>query len=324
MQIKIIGDLVGQRLDKLLTQIQTKEQGGQALSRSQIQKKIKTGDVLVNGRMVTPHYFLKKNDEIIIASTNKPVNKKNQSKITDQAKRPIPQIIADEKDYLIINKPPGLTVHGGLGITEKTLIDWLLEKYPQTKQIGEDPIRPGIVHRLDKEASGLMVIAKNQTFYDHIKQQFAGRKITKKYLALVHGKILKKSGEINFPIARSIKKGRMAALPLNQIIKNQSQGKKAITEYQITSNFINYTLLKLQIKTGRTHQIRVHLAAIDHPIVGDKIYGATKAKLKNKRLLINRLFLVAAELGFENLAGQAVAYQIELPPELKSFLTIIK
>jgi 23S rRNA pseudouridine1911/1915/1917 synthase len=251
------------------------------------------------------------------------------------AKNIEPQIIAETEDYLVIDKPAGLIVHGAPGITEKTLVDWLIAHYPKIKSVGDDESRPGIVHRLDKEASGLMVIAKNQKSFDSLKKQFQKRQVTKKYLALVHGKIIKEDGCLNFPIKRARDGHRMAALPTNNTaienkkrpnnrdfgtIKAEDEAKEAITEFCVLHRYINYTLLEVKIKTGRTHQIRVHMYAYGHPLLGDSLYFTKKTKVKNEKAGLNRLFLVSYELCFKDREGQKQIFTLKLPAELQKFL----
>lgn len=246
-----------------------------------------------------------------------------------------PTIIFENDDYLVINKPAGLIVHGGTGITESVLTDWLRVRYPEIENVGDDPIRPGIVHRLDKEASGLMVIAKNQKAFNYFKKQFQNRKITKKYIALAHGAISKEEDTIAFPIKRSKDGYKMAALPVSSetisdknkpnnrdrgTLRAQEESKEAITEFCVLHRYINYTLLDVTIKTGRTHQIRVHFYAYGHPLVGDPLYWTKKSKVKNEKIKLGRIFLVAKELSFKDLDGEKQKFSIELPADLQSFL----
>ena len=234
------------------------------------------------------------------------------------------QTIFENNDFLVINKPAGLLVHGANHIKEPTLADQLLKKYPELAKIGEDPCRPGIMHRLDKQVSGLMVIAKMQAYFDHLKKQFQDRTIIKIYIALVYGKIEKDEDEINFPIQRSSKGHKMAALPFTTKGKLTKEGRQAITEFEIIKKFINYTLLKVKIKTGRTHQIRVHLSAYGHPIVGDDLYSTKKTREKNRKIKLNRIFLAATELSFMDLNKKQKTFKINLPNELKEVLQKIK
>lgn len=242
-----------------------------------------------------------------------------------------PEIIHETTDYLVINKPAGLAVHGGGNLKEATLIDWLIGKYPKIKEVGDDPKRPGIVHRLDQDVSGLMVIAKNPASFLNLKNQFKQRSVTKEYLALAYGKMSQDYGTIEFPITRSQSGHRMAALPANAVdlltrrhprgrdqgnIESWLKSRKAWTEFTVLKKFVNYTLLSLKIKTGRTHQIRVHLFALGHPLVGDDLYFTKKTKEKNKKLNLGRIFLVSYHLGFRDLNNQEQDFQIELPGDL--------
>jgi 23S rRNA pseudouridine1911/1915/1917 synthase len=247
----------------------------------------------------------------------------------------VPEIISETDDYLVINKPAGLAVHGGGNLTEPTLADWLINYYPKIKKVGDDSVRPGIVHRLDKEVSGLMVIAKNQKSFTALKEQFKSREIVKEYLALVYGQVANDEGLIDFPIKRSQTGHKMAALPLKAeklLTRRHPQGRdqgningwfkarSAQTEFQILKKFVNYTLLRVKIKTGRTHQIRVHFFAYGHPLVGDNLYVTPKTKIKNKKLNLGRIFLMAEHLSFRDLNGQEQDFKIELPSELAAAL----
>ncbi len=254
------------------------------------------------------------------------------------------QIIEDNKDYLIINKPAGLIVHGGASIKEPTLVDWLLEEYPELKNVGEDPIRPAIVHRLDKEASGLMIITKNNSAFEYYKEQFKSRKIEKEYLALVFGNLDKNEDIIDFPIKRSSQGHKMACIPkTNKNIDGQEdldeekicnralgniraleKSRQAITEYSVIKRLINYTLIKVRIKTGRTHQIRVHFSAYGHPLVGDNLYGTKKTKIKNNKINLNRIFLMSSHLGFIDQLGEKKEFSIDLGPDLQEALLKLK
>jgi len=251
----------------------------------------------------------------------------------------IPEIIFNDENYLVINKPAGLVVHGGVAVKDKTLVDWLLEKYPEIQNVGDDPIRPGIVHRLDKEVSGLMVVAKNNQAFDSLKGQFQKRDINKQYLALVHGQLNKTDGEINFPIKRAKEGYKMAAMPLDsgllskrKTLQNRDEGnlagwlkaKEAITSFKVLKKFINYTFLEVKIKTGRTHQIRVHFLAYGYPLVGDNLYYTKKTKLRNQKINLERIFLVASRLAFTDLQGEKKNFVISLPQKLEDFISQLK
>jgi len=314
----ITSEFSGQRLDKfLVTQFPD-------YSRSQIQKMIKSGQVSVNNKEPTVHQFLKINDTISIEPTQDAVPTTASTPLPaplpvgalSRQQPPAPEIIADTPNYLIINKPAGLIIHEAPGVNEPTLVDWLLEKYPELKKIGEDPSRPAIVHRLDKEVSGLMVVPKTQAMFDHLKSQFKTRQIKKEYMALVYGKPNKLEDEINFNIDRSVTAKRMAAIPTKE-----ARGRKAITKFEVLETFINYTLLKIIPETGRTHQIRVHLNAYGLPVVGDRIYKPKKLK---KLLPIDRLFLHATSLGFFDLENERQEFESLLPTELENILKQLK
>jgi 23S rRNA pseudouridine1911/1915/1917 synthase len=234
------------------------------------------------------------------------------------------QTIFENDEYLVINKPAGLLVHGAEHIKEPTLVDQLTKNHPKIGKIGDDPERPGIMHRLDKLVSGIMVIAKTQDSFENLKSQFKDRTIQKKYRALVHGKISRDYGEINFPINRSNQGFRMAAQPATVKGEKNPIGRHAITEFTVTKRFINYTLLDVKIITGRTHQIRVHLSAYNHPVVGDDLYGTRKTREKNKKLGLDRIYLVCTELEFKDLAGNKQNFKINISKEFKELLKIIK
>lgn len=234
------------------------------------------------------------------------------------------KLIRANAEFIIINKPAGLLVHGADHLDEETLADQLLADYPEIRKVGDDPIRPGIVHRLDKLASGLMVIARTQESFYNLKEQFQKRTINKHYTALVYGQIAKDKDEINFPILRSSKGYKMAALPETVKGEKNIDGRNAISEFEIIKRYINYTLLKVKIKTGRTHQIRVHMSAYGHPLVGDDLYSTKKTKVKNKKVDLERIFLVADELEFKDLRGELQKFEIGLPEELVVFLGKIK
>lgn len=321
-KIKITDKQIGQRLDKFLSN------SYKNISRSKIQKLIKDGEIVVNDKKVPSHYFLKQDDIISVDfDFKKDIKKINSSDFLFWDNKI--KIISDTEEYLVINKPNGLIAHGAGHIKSYTLDDWLIKKYPNIKKIGENPVRPGIVHRLDKDVSGIMVIAKIQDSFDSLKKQFQKRKVEKEYTALVYGKTDKDEDEINFPIKRSSDGYKMAAVPEEKQIflssaKTGITARRAITEFKIFKRFINYTLLKIKIKTGRTHQIRVHMLAYGHPVVGDDLYNTKRTREQNKKLDLGRLFLVADKLSFYDLKGKLQIFKIGLPKELEGFLGKIK
>ncbi len=249
-------------------------------------------------------------------------------------------IIYENDDFLAVNKPAGMLVHrpekGPKSTQEEgVLTDWIRERYPEAKEVGDPSthstsaqglgqvnLRPGIVHRLDEDTSGILLIAKNQRFFEYLKGLFQKREIAKTYLALVHGRMAGK-GRIEKPIglkSGSVKRSVRA--------KDMKMVKEAVTEYwalkvfkrpdpKREGEFVYYTLLRVSPHTGRTHQIRVHLASIDHPIVGDELYGRKK---ENKKMEIGRQFLHAESIEFNLEDGSRIKMEAELPSDLSDFL----
>jgi len=304
------------RLDKFLT----KKIPGQ--SRSQIKKMIKNDLVLVNGNPAKVHHFLKIGEEITILPD---VETKAETSITEKATvQREPKIIFENDNFLVLEKPAGLLVHPTeLGETN-TLVDWVHQKYPEIETVGEYQYRGGIIHRLDKDVSGIMVVAKNDQAFYHLKNQFKERQVKKVYLALVYGKIDQAEGEIDLPIGRN-KEGHFVAHPRQGKEKFLAQDKVAKTKYKVVEYIKDYTLLQIQIVTGRTHQIRVHLSAIGHPILGDQIYKPKKKFLQILRQKIKvidpgRIFLHSHQIGFNDLNNQWQEFTSPLPKKLKNFL----
>ncbi len=241
------------------------------------------------------------------------------------------KIIYEDKNFLAVNKPAGVLVHSIKDSRfkiqdskEETLVDWLLNKYPEIKNVGDDPkTRPGIVHRLDKDTSGVILIARNQKYFEYLKELFSpygrqGKQIKKTYLALVWGEVKPKTGKIAKPI--SLKPGGV-----KRTVWKGKMEKEAITEYKVIKS-IKYkvssikeevfSLVKVIPKTGRTHQIRIHLASIGHPIVGDSLYGS-----KTNPFNLERQFLHAESLEFPIEEGRMIKIEAELPENLQNVLS---
>jgi len=228
-----------------------------------------------------------------------------------------PRVIYRDENFLALKKPAGLLVHAGGGVKskEKTLADWLKENYPQTGKVGDDPVfRPGIVHRLDKDTSGLMLVALNQDYFSYLKSLFQSRQIKKTYLALVHGSVKEKEGLIEKTIG--LKSGSIKRTTRLDSAKNL---KPAVTYYRLQKRFSlggeKFSLLAVAPQTGRTHQIRVHLASIGHPVVGDKLYGG-----KRDSLGLERQFLHASTLEFPVEPGKVMKIAADLPGDLENTL----
>jgi len=303
----------GLRLDKFLTQ------EIEDLSRAFIQKLIKDKKVVVNSKSAKCSYKLRIGDQIEIEY------KKEQGKLKLNPKIKL-NIIYENKDVIVINKPAGLVVHPANYEITDTLVNGLLSYYPKIRSVGEDKLRPGIVHRLDKDTSGTLVIAKNNKAFQYIKSQFKNRKVQKTYIALVHGKVTPKIAQIEKPIARN-KFNPLKMTVLKTQISNSSL-KYALTKYKVLQYINNYSLLEVYPKTGRMHQIRVHLSSIGHPVVGDekysskfkvperRIYGAGKSS----KLRLDRQFLHASKLNIKLPDGTHAEFEAKLPKDLQNFL----
>jgi len=283
------------------------------IPRAQAQKLIKGGKVKVNEAVVEkPSLKIVLDDSVEVMSLDR------QPK-TDNLKPPKLDILFEDSDVLVINKPSGLLVHRvGPDDTTPTLVDALLAHDPKIAEVGDAPEeRPGIVHRLDKMASGILVVAKNQPAFEYLKNQFATRTAKKEYAALVYGQIKQDTGEINFRIGRSKRTGKMVAKPAGS-----EEGKEAITEFDLVERYATTSLLQVRIKTGRTHQIRAHLQAFNHPIVGDLLYR-NKQMTNIRPIELDRLFLHAAKLTITLPSGEIKTFEAKLPKDLKALLTTL-
>jgi len=227
-------------------------------------------------------------------------------------------IVYEDEDVVVLNKQAGTSVHPSVNEPKGTLVDVLLERYPKLKSVGDDPIRPGIVHRLDKDTSGLLVVAKNQKAFEFLKKEWQNGRVVKKYLALVWGHP-KEKGEIISELARSPKdfRKRIVVRPEKQKDKKIA-GKLAVTEYKVVKKYKDFSLVEVCPKTGRMHQIRVHMASIGHPVAGDKLYGR---RSPYGRSSIGRHFLHAFYLSFSLPIGKKLALEADLPEDLRAFLT---
>lgn len=307
---------INQRLDKFLAE----NLPGQ--TRSQIKKIIKNELVLVNNKPAKVHHFLKSGEEIVILPD---IEAKAETTITQKsAVNLVPKIIFENNNSLILEKPVGMLVHPTDAGETNTLVDWLAKKYPELETVGEDKYRGGIIHRLDKDVSGVMVVAKNDQAFYHLKNQFKERLVKKIYLALVYGTVDQEGGEINLPIGRN-KDGQFVAHPRQGDEKLLAKDRIAKTKYKVVEYIKDYTLVEVQILTGRTHQIRVHLSAIGHPVLGDQIYKPKKKFLQILRRKIKvvdpgRIFLHSHKLGFNNLKNEWVEFTSPLPRKLTDFL----
>lgn len=297
--IELVLDLPGERLDRALVQMLPQ------LSRTQVQKLIKDQLVLVNGRAAKASQQLEGNEQVQL-TLPQPVN-------TDLVPDDISlDIRYEDDDLLVINKPAGMVVHPGTGHYRGTLVNAVLHYCPDVLGVGYEK-RPGIVHRLDKHTSGLIIVAKNDHALHVIQSQFRRRDISKRYIALVEGHLRPPEALIDAPIGRNKQeRKKMAVIPLH----HSATSRPAQTRYHNLTTYDDYTLVECFPLTGRTHQIRVHLAYIGFPIVGDNVYGRAR-----QRTSLGRHFLHAAGLTFKRPSDRKeISCEAELPLELTSFL----
>jgi len=268
------------------------------LSRTKAQKLIEDGLITVNNRVVRASYRLESGDTVTVNIPDEPSGKLIAEKI------PL-NILYEDEDLIVVDKPSGLTVHPAPGHQEHTLVNAILAHYPHLADIGDD-LRPGIVHRLDKDTSGLMLVAKNEPAQMNLINQFKSHAVVKTYQALVKGHLSPEQGSIESDIGRDTRNRKKMAVV--------SEGKEARTQYKVIRYIKDFSLLEIILETGRTHQIRVHLAAIGYPVVGDSVYG-----VKSKYL--SRQFLHSCRLGFVlPSSGENVVFTSELPPDLQKAL----
>ncbi len=290
----------GERLDKLIT-----DQLGDQLTRSQVQALIKGGHVWVNDKLAKPGWKLRGGESVVIEVPPPPEDAEQTV-----APEPIPlDVLYEDADLAVIHKPAGLVVHPGAGHREHTLVNAILARYPEIADMRYAPQRRGIVHRLDKDTSGLILIARNAASLQKLMSQFQQRTVDKTYLALTEKAPPTRTGRIDAPLDRDpANRQRMAVA---------RGGRPAITEYQVTEEFRDgSTLLEVRLLTGRTHQIRVHLAFIHAPLVGDTTYGYRRGKRGP-----GRQFLHATRLCFDHpRTGERLCFDAPLPPDLSHYL----
>jgi 23S rRNA pseudouridine1911/1915/1917 synthase len=323
-------EAAGQRLDQFLT-AQLPD-----TSRARVQQLLAEGKALVKGTAAKPSLKLKGGETITVSGDAEPPPLRAIAE-------DIPlDVVYEDDDLIVVNKPAGMMVHAGAGATDDarnrgTLVNALLHRFSQLSGVGGET-RPGIVHRLDKDTSGLLLIARNDTAHRNLARQFSGRAVKKRYIALIHGWPERARGTINAPISRdAIRRTRMTT--------RGSAGRTAVTHYEvrerIESPYGKFALLDVHIETGRTHQIRVHMASIGHPVVGDTLYGAAgvlrsanlprKGSRKTARsaspesqppaLSLDRNFLHAAAIEFAHpRTGKPLAFEAALPGGLTSYL----
>jgi 23S rRNA pseudouridine1911/1915/1917 synthase len=283
-------------------------------SRARLQRLIESEDVLVNGNPAKPSYKLREQDEVEVELVAPPADVFTPENI------PI-DILYEDTTLIVVNKPAGLVVHPAAGSPSGTLANALAYHFQQLPDAGTG-LRPGIVHRLDRDTSGLLVVAKTEAALENLSDQFRERTVFKSYVALVHGRVLANSGRIDQPLARDpTNRTRMAVV---------RGGRNALTLYRVRRSFERFTLLDVELKTGRTHQIRVHLAWLKHPVVGDETYGGGRdntiqdPRLRARVRSLNRHFLHAEKLAFTHPeTRELVTFEAPLPEELCELLSVL-
>jgi 23S rRNA pseudouridine1911/1915/1917 synthase len=277
-------------------------------SRSRLQSWIKADRVLVDGQPTRASYVLRGGESIAVTPAELPPLRAEPEEL------PL-KILYEDDGVVVVDKPAGMVVHAGAGHSRGTLVNALLHRFGALSSVNGD-LRPGIVHRLDRDTSGALVVARTDRTHQALAAQFHERQVEKIYLALVHGRMPQVPGRIAAPIARDpARRTRMTA--------RLASGRPALSEYRVLEQFQKFSYLEVRISTGRTHQIRVHLASIGHPIVGDRVYGAPAAIPGLPAL--GRFFLHAHRLRFRSpTSGEWISVESPLAPELAAFLEALR
>jgi 23S rRNA pseudouridine1911/1915/1917 synthase len=282
------------------------------LSRTRVQELIESGLVLLNGVASKGAHHVKPGDLVKVGPQPRPPLQAKPESI------PI-EVLYEDVDVLAVNKPAGMTVHAGAGNSSGTLVNALLGR-GQALSAGGDPLRPGIVHRLDKETSGIVLVAKNDFAHARLSEAFRARAVQKTYIALVQGILEKESGRIELTIARDPNRRTRMTARRATLLHN---AREARTDWRVLARIEAFTLLEVQLHTGRTHQIRVHFSALRHPVVGDTLYGAAASLRVGGVALpaLQRNFLHAAKIGFtQPRTGEPIQLTAPLPEELQAYL----
>ena len=288
------------RLDKYLAE-QFPEQ-----TRSYLQKLIKDGEVTVNGKNVKTGYQLSKGDEV---SVNIPEPKE----LDVEPQKMDLDIVYEDDDVILVNKPKGMVVHPAPGHTTDTLVNGLLYHCKDNLSGINGVARPGIVHRIDRDTTGILIVCKNDMSHNSIAAQLKEHSINRRYRALVHGNLKDDTGTVEGPIGRHpIERKKMAI--------NEKNGKPAVTHYTVLERFGNYTLIECKLETGRTHQIRVHMTSIGHPLVGDEVYGPAKCPFKLQGQCLHAMIL-----GFVHpRTGEYMEFSADLPEYFENLLSKLR
>lgn len=308
LHLSVSADNDGERLDAFLAA------HIEGWSRARLQRLIEDADVLVNGHSAKSSYKIHAGDEIEVELTPPP------STLFIPEDIPL-DIVYEDDELIVVNKAAGMVVHPAAGASSGTLANALAFHFQRLSTLG-GVARPGIVHRLDKGTSGLLVVAKTESAHENLADQFRAREVLKSYMALVHGRVEKTTDQIDQPIARDPRnRTRMAVV---------RGGRPALSIYRIRKRFERFTLLNVELKTGRTHQIRVHLSWLKHPVVGDEPYGAGRDKtvsdqrIRSEIARMGRQFLHAEHLGFRHpKTAEELRFTAPVPAELQSLLDVL-
>ncbi|HZK24813.1 MAG TPA: RluA family pseudouridine synthase [Oscillospiraceae bacterium] len=297
---QVAGELVGERLDVAVTKLIPE------LTRARVQKLITEKLVTVNDTARKANHRLREEEVITVTIPD--------VKPSDLQAEEIPlKILYEDADILVLNKPKGIVVHPAAGHATGTLVNALLYHCQDLSGIGGEA-RPGIVHRLDKDTSGVLVIAKNDQAHLKLSRQFKAHTVTREYVAIVHGQLTAAHGTIDAAIARHPQERKKMA------VTKRDKGRRAVTHFEVLESFKDYTYVALRLETGRTHQIRVHLASLGHPVVGDPVYGYKKQRFK-----LHGQALHARLLGFKHpSSGSYLEFSSEPPQEFKEVLASIQ
>jgi 23S rRNA pseudouridine1911/1915/1917 synthase len=294
----------GQRLDRLLVSHLPE------LSRTRIQSLVEDGFVQVSGVTMKPSYHVESGDRVSVEIPEAPP--------PGVAAEPIPLDVLYEDEHLaVINKPAGMIIHPGAGAQSGTMVAALLDRFGGEEGLSTvgGPMRPGIIHRLDKETSGAVVIARTDEAHKKLVEEFQNREVQKVYIALLHGKLKGEKGTIDLPVARDVRRRtRMTA--------RRREGREARTDWKVKLRMDGFTLAEANLHTGRTHQIRVHFSTVGCPVVGDTVYGAPRQERVGSQLMppLERTFLHSARLSFEHpVSGKLLSFRAPLPPELAEY-----
>jgi 23S rRNA pseudouridine1911/1915/1917 synthase len=301
----VAASAAGGRLDHFLTQ------GGSFGTRSQVQRLIAAGRVLVNGRAVKAGVALRIGDEVSV----EPLPAEHEPSRNQAEDIPL-DVLYEDEDILVIDKPVGLVVHPAPGHGQGTLVNALLHRW-RGAPTGLDELRPGIVHRLDRDTSGVLVIGRSAEVVMRLSAQFRSREVSKEYLAVVWRNPRPKVGVIDKPLGRHPTRRKRMAI--------RDGGRPALTRYEVVEEFGDLTLLRVRPETGRTHQIRVHLASLGHPILGDVVYGRARAVADSLVRDFPRQALHAARLELEHpRSGQRITFEAPLPADLEALLAHLR